>query len=241
MLAADCARPMPQNDLWRALCAPEVSFSVLLTVRVCIACLALHTLTAIPLARLGMTQNPYLRRVVNFVITLPLVFPPMAMGFLLLMLLGRNGWGGMALQQFFGVSLVFSQGGIILAAWLAGLPLVIKPVQTALANPDLLRFEQAARVCGASPRSCFFLVTLPLIRHGLGAGLLLGITRAMGEVGISLMLGGNIAGRTNTLSLEVFNAVSTGEFQRAAMLCAMLAIISLLLYLGIEWCQKRSF
>ena len=232
---------MPLNELWRALCAPDVSFSALLTLRVCLACLVLHSLTAIPLARLGMAANPHLRRMVNFCITLPLVFPPMAMGFLLLMLFGRNGWGGMALQQAFGVSLVFSQGGIILAAWLAGLPLVIKPVQTALTNPDLLRFEQAARVCGASPRSCFFLVTLPLIRHGLGAGLLLGITRAMGEVGISLMLGGNIAGRTNTLSLEVFNAVSTGEFQRAAMLCAVLAIISLLLYLGIEWCQKRPF
>ena len=232
---------MPLDELWRALCAPDVSFSALLTLRVCLACLVLHSLTAIPLARLGMAANPHLRRMVNFCITLPLVFPPMAMGFLLLMLFGRNGWGGMALQQAFGVSLVFSQGGIILAAWLAGLPLVIKPVQTALTNPDLLRFEQAARVCGASPRSCFFLVTLPLIRHGLGAGLLLGITRAMGEVGISLMLGGNIAGRTNTLSLEVFNAVSTGEFQRAAMLCAILAIISLLLYLGIEWCQKRPF
>ena len=72
-------------------------------------------------------------------------------------------------------------------------------------------------------------------------GLPPGFTRAMGEVGISLMLGGNIAGRTNTLSLEVFNAVSTGEFQRAALLCAILAIISLLLYLGIDWCQKRSF
>ena len=232
---------MQLNDLWAGLCTPEVSFSVLLTVRVCTACLVLHALTAVPLARLSMAKKPCLRRAVNFVITLPLVFPPMAMGFLLLIFFGRNGWGGMALQQAFGVSLVFSQGGIILAAWLAGLPLVIKPVQTALANPNLLQLEQAARVCGASPRSCFFWVTLPLIRHGLGAGLLLGITRAMGEVGISLMLGGNIAGRTNTLSLEVFNAVSTGEFQRAAMLCSILAIISLLLYLGIEWCQKRPF
>ena len=73
---------MQPNDLWRALCAPEVSFSALLTVRVCLACLVLHALTAIPLARLGMTKKPLLRRVVNFVITLPLVFPPMAMGFL---------------------------------------------------------------------------------------------------------------------------------------------------------------
>lgn len=234
------ALSMPLNDLWRALCAPEISFSALLTLRVCIACLILHALTAIPLARLGMAQNALIRRVVNFVITLPLVFPPMALGFLLLMFLGRHGWGGIALRETMGVSLVFSQGGIILAAWLAGLPLVVKPVQTALNNPELLRYEQAARVCGASPCKCFFLVTLPLIRHGLGAGLLLGITRAMGEVGISLMLGGNIAGRTNTLSLEVFNAVSTGEFQRASLLCAILAIISLLLYLGIDWCQKRS-
>ena len=147
---------MQPNDLWRALCAPEVSFSALLTVRVCLACLALHALTAIPLARLGMTKKPLLRRMVNFVITLPLVFPPMAMGFLLLMLLGRNGWGGMALQQAFGVSLVFSQGGIILAAWLAGLPLVIKPVQTALANPDLLRFEQVRVFAAHRPAAAFF-------------------------------------------------------------------------------------
>lgn len=236
-----CALPMPPNELWRALCAPEISFSILLTLRVCIACLILHALTAIPLARLGMAKHSCVRRAVNFAITLPLVFPPVAMGFLLLMLFGRNGWGGMALRETLGVSLVFSQGGIVLAAWLAGLPLVVKPVQTALNNPELLRFEQAARVCGASPYKCFFLVTLPLIRHGLGAGLLLGITRALGEVGISLMLGGNIAGRTNTLSLEVFNSVSTGEFQRATLLCAILAIISLLLYLGIDWCQKRAF
>ena len=140
---------MQLNDLWAGLCTPEVSFSVLLTVRVCTACLVLHALTAVPLARLSMAKKPCLRRAVNFVITLPLVFPPMAMGFLLLVFFGRNGWGGMALQKAFGVSLVFSQGGIILAAWLAGLPLVIKPVQTALANPDLMRFEQAARVCGA--------------------------------------------------------------------------------------------
>jgi len=227
-------------ELWGLLCAPEVSFSILLTLRVCAACLVLHALTAVPLARLGMSPRALVRRIVNFLITLPLVFPPMAMGFLLLMFFGRNGLGGTALREGFGVSLVFSQGGIILAAWLAGLPLVVKPVQTALGNAELLRLEQAARVCGATPRGVFLFVTLPLIRHGLAAGLLLGLTRAMGEVGISLMLGGNIAGRTNTLSLEVFNAVSAGEFQRASLLCAVLAVISLLLYLGIDWCQKRS-
>ena len=104
------ALSMPLNDLWRALCAPEISFSALLTLRVCIACLILHALTAIPLARLGMAQNALIRRVVNFVITLPLVFPPMALGFLLLMFLGRHGWGGIALRETMGVSLVFRRG-----------------------------------------------------------------------------------------------------------------------------------
>lgn len=229
------------SDFWTILGEPEVSFSIRLTLHVCAACLVLHALTAIPLASLAMSKKNSLRRVVNFLVTLPLVFPPMAMGFLLLMFFGRQGWGGMLLRESLGTSLVFSPGGIILASWLAGLPLVVKPVQTALSQPELSRLRQAARVCGAGSLASFFLVTLPLIRHGLAAGLLLGITRAMGEVGISLMLGGNISGRTNTLSLEVFNAVSTGDFQRAGVLCAVLAVISLLLYLGIDWCQKRAF
>ena len=87
---------------------------------------------------------------------------------------------------------------------------------------------------------CFFLITLPLIRHGVAAGLLLGLTRAMGEVGMTLMLGGNISGRTNTLSLEVYNSVSLGEFDRAMLLCAVLACVSLILYLAVEWCQRKE-
>ena len=108
---------MQLNDLWRAICAPDVSFSVLLTLRVCVACLALHALTAIPLARMGMSKQPYLRRVVNFAITLPLVFPPMALGFLLLMFFGRNGWGGVALQQALGqrIERIFGSGGGLVA------------------------------------------------------------------------------------------------------------------------------
>ena len=80
---------------------------------------------------------------------------------------------------------------------------------------------------------------ISLIRRGMAAGLLLGLTRALGEVGMSLMLGGNIAGRTNTLSLEIFNSVSTGEYRRAAALCLLLGLVSLLLYLAVELCQNK--
>ena len=171
--------------------------------------------------------------------TLPLVFPPIALGYLLLMALGQTGLGE-PLQRLFGVRLIFSQAAVVLAAYIAGLPLVIKPVQAALGSETARKLTEAARVTGAGPIAAFFLVVIPLIRTSLVVGLLLGVTRSFGEVGISLMLGGNIAQRTNTLSLEVFNAVSRGDFERATALCVLLACISLCLYLAIDQLQRRK-
>ena len=182
----------------------EVLFSVWLTLKVAAVCLALHLITAVPLALWARSPKAPFRRTLNFVVTLPLVFPPIALGYLLLMALGQTGLGE-PLQRLFGVRLIFSQAAVVLAAYIAGLPLVI-----------------------------------PLIRTSLVVGLLLGVTRSFGEVGISLMLGGNIAQRTNTLSLEVFNAVSRGDFERATALCVLLACISLCLYLAIDQLQRRK-
>ena len=120
------------------------------------------------------------------------------------------------------------------------MPLVIKPIQAALGSETVRKLTEAARVTGAGPVAAFFLVVIPLIRTSLVVGLLLGVTRSFGEVGISLMLGGNIAQRTNTLSLEVFNAVSRGDFERATALCILLACISLCLYLAIDQLQRRK-
>lgn len=227
-------------DVRAKLLAPELLFPLGLTLRVCLVCLVLHALTAVPLAWWARHPDAPFRRLISFAVTLPLVFPPIALGFLLLLFFGYNGPGGWLLREGAGVRLVFSPAGVTLAAYLAGLPLVVKPVQAALAHPELARLRQAARVCGAGPVAVFFLITLPLIRHSLAAGLLLGLTRALGEVGMTLMLGGNISGRTNTLSLEIFNAVSAGEFNRAVVLCGLLACLSLLLYAAIAWCQRRE-
>ena len=155
------------------------------------------------------------------------------------MALGQTGLGE-PLQRLFGVRLIFSQAAVVLAAYIAGLPLVIKPVQAALGSETVRKLTEAARVTGADPIAAFFLVVIPLIRTSLVVGLLLGVTRSFGEVGISLMLGGNIAQRTNTLSLEVFNAVSRGDFERATALCVLLACISLCLYLAIDQLQRRK-
>ena len=201
----------------------EVLFSVWLTLKVAAVCLALHLITAVPLALWARSPKAPFRRTLNFVVTLPLVFPPIALGYLLLMALGQTGLGE-PLQRLFGVRLIFSQAAVVLAAYIAGLPLVIKPVQAALGSETVRKLTEAARV----------------IRTSLVVGLLLGVTRSFGEVGISLMLGGNIAQRTNTLSLEVFNAVSRGDFERATALCVLLACISLCLYLAIDQLQRRK-
>ena len=161
----------------------EVLFSVWLTLKVAAVCLALHLITAVPLALWARSPKAPFRRTLNFVVTLPLVFPPIALGYLLLMALGQTGLGE-PLQRLFGVRLIFSQAAVVLAAYIAGLSLVIKPVQAALGSETVRKLTEAARVTGAGPITAFFLVVIPLIRTSLVVGLLLGVTRSFGEVGI---------------------------------------------------------
>ena len=164
----------------------------------------------------------------DFVVTAPLVFPPIATGFLLLLLLGRRGYFGRFLGEAFGLEIIFSFWGVALAAFLAGLPLIVKPVQAAVRGETSLLIE-AAYVLGKSPWTTFFRVVLPSIRKGAAIGFFLAVARSLGEVGVTLMLGGNIAGKTNTISLEIYNAVFTGEYDRAMALVMALGAVSLLL------------
>jgi molybdate transport system permease protein len=172
-------------------------------------------------------------RAASFLVTLPLVFPPIALGFILLMLLGRNGPVG-KLAASFGTRIVFSQFAVIFAAFTAGLPLVVRPLQAAMEKNHVIRLEEAARATGCGPFRTFMLVTVPQVSNTLISGLLLGVARASGEVGITMMIGGNISGRTNTLSLEIYNLVSRGEFDSAMKLCAILAASGLALWALLE-------
>lgn len=133
----------------------EVLFSVWLTLKVAAVCLALHLITAVPLALWARSPKAPFRRTLNFVVTLPLVFPPIALGYLLLMALGQTGLGE-PLQRLFGVRLIFSQAAVVLAAYIAGLPLVIKPVQAALGSETVRKLTEAARVTGARSDSRLF-------------------------------------------------------------------------------------
>lgn len=147
---------------------------------------------------------------------------------------------GALLHEVFGARLIFSQTAVTFAAFIAGLPLVIRPVKEAFESKTLLDLECAARVCGATPKTTFLRVTLPTVRNAVLSAFLLGTARASGEVGITMMLGGNVSDKTNTLSLEIYNAVGRGDFDTATALCAVLAAVALVLYAALELLRRRS-
>jgi molybdate transport system permease protein len=210
-----------------------MAFPILLTLRVCLICLALFSLAGPPLAFWCGRSRSFASGAASFLVMLPLVFPPMALGFMLLLIFGRNGPAG-GLLAALGIRLVFTQSAVVFAAFAAGFPLVVRPLQAAMEKPEVLALEEAARANGCGPVRAFFLVTVPQTSNALISGLLLGTARASGEVGVTMMIGGNIAGRTNTLSLEIYNLVSRGEFDAAMRLCAILAAAGLILWALLE-------
>lgn len=217
----------------------ELVFPILLTAKTCLVSLALFLCLAVPLAFWLSRRKDLAAKIVDFLVTLPLVFPPIALGYLFLLVFGKSGWLG-SVFNYFGWRFVFSQTGVIFAAFIAGLPLVVRPLQVAFESQKLRELEEAAFICGASKLRTFFVVSLPLAKNALLVGLLLGLARASGEVGITMMLGGNISDRTNTLSLEIYNSVARGDFETATFLCLLLAGFAFLIYLILYFIQSKK-
>lgn len=222
-----------------ALADPSLSFPTLLTLRVAAATLAIHAVLGLALGwALAQPRWPG-RTILDLAITLPLVLPPIALGYFLLLLLGRRGALGAWVEGAFDFSFVFSEGGVLLASVVAGLPLVVKPIEAAIAGVSR-GLGEASRTLGRSEWDTFLRVVLPNIRGAVAAGLMLGTARSLGEVGVTLMLGGNIVGRTNTVSLEIYNAVFNGEHPRALALSAVLAAASVLVFLILRRTGART-
>ena len=172
------------------------------------------------------------RDLLDTVMTMPMVLPPTVLGYYLLVLFGRNGWIGRWLQEIFGFSLIFTWQGAVLAAMVVTFPLVCKPARAAFeeVNPQL---EQAARVLGLSESAVFLRVTLPLAWRGILAGLLLAFARALGEFGATLMIAGSIPGKTQTLSIAVYEAVQAGNDQLAAGLVLLISAVCVAVLWGV--------
>jgi molybdate transport system permease protein len=216
-------------DAVAALRDPALIEPALLSLKIAAATLVLHFILG-TLIGWALAQPAWPgRTLLDALVTLPLVFPPIALGFFLLLLFGRRSSVGQWLDASFGISLVFSVEGVLLASVVAGLPLVVKPIEAATAGVSR-SLGEASRTLGRNEAETFAFVILPNIRGAIVAGLVLGTARSLGEVGITLMLGGNIVGRTNTVSLEVYNAVFNGEYGRAAALSALLGLVSIVVF-----------
>ena len=222
-------------ELLATLSAPLV-----LTLKVSLVSALGFCFLGVPLAYWCARRESVLSKAVLFLATLPLIFPPIALGYLLMLLLGQQGFFGSWAMRVFDMRLLFSEGSVFLAGTIAGMPLVVRPIKEVLSSARLLALEEAASVLGVEGVKRFRLITLPLIKNTLLASIMMGVARASGEVGVTLMLGGNIENRTATLSLEIYNAVARGDFSLASTLCAILAVIALCLYVAIEAQRSRA-
>ncbi|MCL2021547.1 MAG: molybdate ABC transporter permease subunit [Betaproteobacteria bacterium] len=164
------------------------------------------------------------RDVLDAVLTLPMVLPPTVLGYYLLVLFGRRGALGPWLEENFGIQLVFTWQGAVIAATVVAFPLVFKSARAAF--EDVAKsMEQTARTLGSREIGVFFRVSLPLATRGIVAGTLLAFARAMGEFGATLMIAGNLPGRTQTLSMAVYDAVMAGDEARANTLVFLISVV----------------
>ena len=166
------------------------------------------------------------------VVLLPLVMPPVSTGLILLEIFGRRSPVGRWLYDR-GVEVVFNWKGVLIAMAVMSFPLLVRTVRTSFSDVNP-RLEQIAATLGASAPRIFFVITVPLAFRGIIAGSLLAFSRALGEFGATILLAGNIPGRTQTLSLAIFNYVQTGREQEAYMLLGITVIIAF----AAVWCSE---
>jgi molybdate transport system permease protein len=173
----------------------------------------------------GMARRDFAgKSVADALLMLPMVLPPTVLGYYLIVLIGRNGVLGRYLDRWFGINLMFTWQGAVIAAAVVSLPLIYKAARAAFEEVDG-RFAHAARTLGAGEFEIFARIALPLAVRGIAAGLMLAFARAMGEFGATLMIAGNLPGKTQTLSIAVYDAVQAGEDARALWLTLVISVV----------------
>lgn len=165
------------------------------------------------------------KSIVETFVSLPLVMPPVATGLILLQLFGRRGAIGGFLHDKLNLDIIFTWRAVLLALAVMSLPLLVRSARVAFegVNP---RLEQIARTLGAGPWRVFFTITVPLAARGIVAGMILAFARALGEFGATIMIAGNIPGKTSTLSLAIFQNVQLGEDTHAFRLLGVSVVLA---------------
>ena len=180
------------------------------------------------------------KQLLNSIVHLPLVLPPVVIGYLLLIVMAKRGAIGQYLWEWFGFSFSFSWRGAVLASAVMAFPLMVRSIKQAFDAIDP-KLEQAARILGASPLKVFFTLNLPLSFSGIIAGAVLGFARSLGEFGATITFVSNIPNQTQTIPAALFTFIETPDGElAAARLCAVAIVISLITLSASEWLAERQ-
>lgn len=213
---------------------------VLLTLRVSVLATMLAVLIGLALAWLLARKSFWGKGLLDALLMQPLVIPPTVLGYYLLVAFGRNAPLGHFLEDTFGLTLVFTWKGAVLAALTTSLPLFIKPARAAIESVDP-RLENAARLLGKSELAVFHSITLPLAWRGLLAGGMMAFARSVGDFGATLMVAGNIPGRTQTVSIAIYDAVQSGDMAGANTLVLLMTLLSVTVLLVVNWITSGRY
>ena len=196
-----------------------------LTLRLALSTTALLLLIALPVALWIANGTGAARALTQAVVALPLVLPPTVLGYYLLVLLGRASPIGHLYEWLFGGPLVFTWQAAVVASLFHSTPLLVKSARAAFESVDR-SYERAARNLGATELRLFWRVTLPLVRRSILAATALAFARSLGDFGVTLMIAGNIPGRTQTMSVAIYDAVESGNTLVARTLVLIISIVT---------------
>lgn len=212
---------------------------VILSLKVALTAIVLVVCFCVPIAGFMAKREFWGKDLLESVITLPLVLPPSVVGFFLLYLFGKNGPLGKFLEHYFHYQVVFSLAGAVLAAAVVSFPLMYQSLKAAIESVDE-NLEKTARTLGAGELKIFFTITFPLAMNGFIAGFVLAFTRSLGEFGATLMIAGNIPGRTQTMPLAIYFASEAGETSKAGVLVFIMTAFSFFVIYGLNLWRRNT-
>jgi molybdate transport system permease protein len=216
----------------------SVLFSVRLSLQVAAVSTALIMLTGIPVAYFLARKDFRGKELIDVLCTLPLVLPPTVTGYYLIILFGRNGFIGRVIYEWTGWSIMFTWYAAVLASFIVALPLMIKTTRAAIESVDK-NLVNASYTLGHSEFDTALKVILPLAKRGIVAGTVLSFARAMGEFGATLMLAGNLPGRTDTMPIAIYSLAGSGEWSQAhLMVLLMTAMSGVFLYIANRYTKR---
>lgn len=213
-------------------------FPLFFSLKVASLATLIGTIVGLPIAYYLSKSRNRLSDLADTLLTLPVVLPPTVLGYYLLVALGRQSWIGRLLEEHFGIMLVFTPAGAVIAASIVSVPFLLKSARSAFSEIDR-NVIHAASLLGRSEWSVFFSVVLPLAWRGVMSGIILAFARALGDFGTTLMVSGSIPGETLTMPIAIYDAMQAGNEEMTFMLVLIMTLVAFMLLFLLNRLEKR--